>query len=235
MMTNTPQEYHFKNKNKLALDNNALCAAIGMYGKIKTLAERRRLSLDDAFDCFSVDSEYLNANLKHRAKLKMLFNNLKLAWKKELRLVITPTVRSEIFDKKIVFSQIKPNVFFHDFWVEHTSLDESQELIDELTHDLLSSHPVTYYRENGHTYTKKECPIEGNHNENHDHDARIFAESIFIGSHLFTFDSDFDNREQIYATVEEFEKKHPETQGISKFKILPEIQKFKSQDKKFER
>ena len=102
-------------------------------------------------------------------------------------------------------------------------------LIDELTRDLLSPQKVTLMK-NGFLYTKTEWAFEGNHNQNHDHDARIFAESIFAGVNLFTFDRDFENKELIYHTVKEFEKKHPETKGISNFKILPDIQQCSTQD-----
>ena len=39
-----------------------------------------------------------------------------------------------------------------------------------------------------------------------------------------------EKKELIYHTVKEFEKKHPETKGISNFKILPDIQQCNTQD-----
>lgn len=103
-------------------------------------------------------------------------------------------------------------------------------MIDELTIDLLSPQKHQKFHD-GHSYSKDEAPIEGNHNKNHDHDARIFAESVFAGVNLFTFDNDFERRELIYHVVKEFENKHPETKGISNFKIFPDVQKNKLQDK----
>ena len=217
-MKNEPQT--FKNNNKIALDNNTLCAAIGLYGKIKAMAQNQKISISDAFAAFCVEREYVKTNKKVKEKLKTLLKFLKLSWEKELRIVITPTVRSEIFDRNIVFSKIKPNIFFQDFCVEHISFDQTQQkLIDELTLDLMSPHKHMKTCD-GFSYLICEPPIEGNHNKNHDHDARIFAECLFAECDLFTFDTDFKNRDQIYEVVNIFEDKHHETQGISKYRII---------------
>lgn len=217
-MTNTHQS--FKTQTKLALDNNTLCAAIGLYEKVKALAKRHNISVADAFEEFNIEHEYVKTNQKLKAKLKALLKFLKLSWNKELRIVITPTVRSEIFDTRIVFTKIKPNMFFQDFCVEHISFEKTQQdLIDELTVDLLSPQKHQKFHD-GHSYSKDEAPIEGNHNKNHDHDARIFAECVFSQTDLFTFDSDFKKRDFIYEVVKKFEHKHPEANGISKYRII---------------
>lgn len=228
-----PQEgYVFKNDNKIALDNNALHSAFGLDARIHALAEQTNLSVEDVMKYYSIKALYGSKVSKTQLKLlDALFDNMKLAYNKELRIVITPTVLHEVYNNHIIFTPIKPNVFFQNYSVEHVIFNEHQQmLIDELTRDLLSPQKVTLMK-NGFLYTKTEWAFEGNHNQNHDHDARIFAESIFAGVNLFTFDRDFENKELIYHTVKEFEKKHPETKGISNFRILPDIQNQKSQDK----
>lgn len=227
-----PQEgYVFKNDNKIALDNNALHSAFGLDARIHALAKQTNISVEDVMKYYSIKALYGPKVSKTQLKLlDALYQNLKLSYKKELRIVITPTVLSEVHNKKIVFTPIKPNLFFQNYSVEHVAFDEhEQRLIDELTKDLLSPQKVTLMK-HGFPCQKTERPFDGNKNANHDHDARIFAESIFAGVNLFTFDRDFEKKELIYHTVKEFEKKHPETKGISNFKILPDIQQCNTQD-----
>ena len=230
-MTNEPQGFHFKTNKKLALDNNALHSAFGMDARIRDYADKAKIPVEDVMKYYSIKALYGSKVSKTQLKLlDALYQNLKLSYKKELRIVITPTVLSEVHNKKIVFTPIKPNLFFQNYSVEHVAFDEhEQRLIDELTKDLLSPQKVTLMK-HGFPYQKTERPFDGNKNANHDHDARIFAESIFAGVNLFTFDRDFEKKELIYHTVKEFEKKHPETKGISNFKILPDIQQCSTQD-----
>lgn len=230
-MTNEPQGFHFKTNKKLALDNNALHSAFGMDARIRDYADKAKIPVEDVLKYYSIKALYGPKVSKTQLKLlDALYQNLKLSYKKELRIVITPTVLSEVHNKKIVFTPIKPNLFFQNYAVEHVAFNEhEQRLIDELTKDLLSPQKVTLMK-HGFPYQKTERPFDGNKNANHDHDARIFAESIFAGVNLFTFDRDFEKKELIYHTVKEFEKKHPETKGISNFKILPDIQQCSTQD-----
>ena len=208
-MTNEPQGFHFKTNKKLALDNNALHSAFGMDARIRDYADKAKISVEDVL-------KYCNIKTLYDSKVS----------KNQLQLLA-----HEVYNNHVIFTPIKPNVFFQNYSVEHVIFNEHQQmLIDELTRDLLSPQKVTLMK-NGFLYTKTEWAFEGNHNQNHDHDARIFAESIFAGVNLFTFDRDFENKELIYHTVKEFEKKHPETKGISNFRILPDIQNQKSQDK----
>ena len=202
---------------RLAIDNNALCSVLGLVKKIDEIQEK-----------FEIDVQKININLlyphgqskKQLEKLDSLLRKLKQAYRGELRFVITPTVLSEIFDTRIKFSKNGPNEFFHNFCVEHVAFTEKEQmLIDELTKDLLTPIVKTKVHD-GHEYQKTEFPFVGNHNKNHDHDARIFSESIFAGTNIFTFDEDFKNKELIYETVQNFEKKHPETKGISSFRII---------------
>ena len=217
-MTNEPQGFHFKTNKKLALDNNALHSAFGMDARIRDYADKAKIPVEDVLKYCNIKALYDSKVSKNQLQLlAALFDNMKLAYNKELRIVITPTVLHEVYNNHIIFTPIKPNVFFQNYSVEHVAFDEhEQRLIDELTRDLLSPQKVTLMK-NGFLYTKTEWAFEGNHNQNHDHDARIFAESIFAGVNLFTFDRDF-------------EKKHPETKGISNFKILPDIQQCNTQD-----
>lgn len=230
-MTNEPQGFHFKTNKKLALDNNALHSAFGMDARIRDYADKAKIPVEDVLKYCDIKALYDSKVSKNQLQLlAALFDNMKLAYNKELRIVITPTVLHEVYNNHIIFTPIKPNVFFQNYSVEHVAFDEHQQiLIDELTRDLLSPQKVTLMK-NGFLYTKTEWAFEGNHNQNHDHDARIFAESIFAGVNLFTFDRDFEKKELIYHTVKEFEKKHPETKGISNFKILPDIQQCNTQD-----
>lgn len=206
-----------KNPVRLAIDNNALCSVLGLVKKIDEIQEK-----------FGIDVQKININMlypngqskRQLDKLDSLLRKLKQAYRGELRFVIPPTVLSEIFDTRIKFSKNGPNEFFHNFCVEHVAFTEKEQmLIDELTKDLLTPIVKTKVHD-GHEYPKTEFPFVGNHNKNHDHDARIFSESIFAGTNIFTFDEDFKNKELIYETVQNFEKKHPETKGISAYRII---------------
>lgn len=220
---------------RLAIDNNALCSVLGLVKKIDAIQKT-----------FGTDVQKISINMlyphgqskKQLQKLDLLLKKLKQSYRGELRFVITPTVLYEIFDTRISFTQNGPNQFFHNFCVEHVAFTEKeQRFINELTKDLLT--PVVKAKtHDGHQYQKTEFPFVGNNNKNHDHDARIFAESIFAGTNLFTFDEDFKNKELIYETVQKFESKHPETKGISSYKIItpcpikntPNKQKFNYKD-----
>lgn len=232
-MTIEPQKCHFKTDERIALDNNTLHAAFGLDARIREYAKKVRISVDDVMTYCNVGMLYPK-NLSHeqRKSLNKLLAIIKSSYKKELRVVITPTVRSEVYDNRLSFSPTKPNIFFQNYMVEHIAFDERQQkFIDELTSDLLAKQEIQRQHK-GHIYTRIMSAFDGNKNPNNfDHDARIFAESIFAGVNLFTFDSDFEKRELIYHTVKEFEKKHPETKGISNFKIFPDVQKNKPQDK----
>lgn len=232
-MEQQPQtQFHFKTSRRIALDNNTLCAAFGVDSRIKEYARKAGISIEDVMYYCSINTLYENVNKGQRLKLNELYKLIKQARNMEIRFVIPPTVISEIYDRHIVFTPTTPNVFFHEYWVEHCAFDENtQMLIDELTHDLISPQPIIY-KNNGREYTKIHKPIEGNHNQNHDHDARIFAESIMLGCDLFTFDGDFKNRQAIYQTVKRFEQKHPEIAGISTHVIVPNIEPQLNQKKR---
>lgn len=232
-MTIEPQKHHFKTDDRIALDNNTLHAAFGLDTRIHEYAKKVGISVDDVMTYCNVGMLYpKNLNHEQRKSLNQLLAIIKSSYKKELRVVITPTVRSEVYDNRLSFSPTKPNIFFQNYMVEHIMFDEHQQkFIDELTSDLLAKQAIQR-QHNGHIYTKTMSAFDGNNNpKNFDHDARIFAESVFAGVNLFTFDNDFERRELIYHVVKEFENKHPETKGISNFKIFPDVQKNKLQDK----
>lgn len=223
-LNNDDDEYY------LALDNNALCSAFGLDAKILEYSKSRGIDINDFLSYAHANLLYNASNEKQLKKIDALLSLLKRAYKKEIRFVITPTVLKEVFNNHISFGPVKPNLFFHKLSVQHVAFDDyQQKLIDELVVDLMAPYETTQVHD-GHSYKKTTYPFAGNHNQNHDHDARIFAESIFVGADLFTFDTDFKNRDLIYQVVKRFEQKHPETKGISKFKIIiplqPEKKKF---------
>lgn len=206
-----------KQKVRIALDNNALCIAIGLNKRAMAQSETSGIP----YNKLSASALYPDKNAKFVRGVDVLFSKLKRAQKGELRFVILPTVVGELFDERITFKESSPFHFFYDLCVQHYTFNErEQELIDELTSDLLKPRKVERFHD-GHKYTKVDCPIYGNHNKNHDHDARIVAESCFAGTNLLTFDKDLKNTELIYQVIQEFEQKHPnEAKGFSKFKII---------------
>lgn len=205
-----------KRKVLLSLDNCALCVAIGLNRKAITFSEKFGIP----YDKITINSLYPNGKATQSNRVNLLFNNLKGARNEKVRLVILPTVLSELFDGKKFKKDSAPDKFFEGFSVEHVIFTRrEQKLIDELTEDLLRPIKLNITHD-GHTYTKIECPIYGNHNKNHDHDARIVAESCFAGAHLFTFDGDLKNTDLIYLTIKNFQLKHPEeTKGFQNFRI----------------
>lgn len=214
------------NPHRLALDNNALCAILGMIEKIKNFSRVYKISFEEVINQDGIiDNLYFKHPKAYRDKMNKLFDQFKLAINKRVRFVIIPTVLNEISNNNISFSKNKPNMFFHDFCVEHVAFDKKQQqLINQLTKKLLSPQQ-----------TANECgekpPIEGNRNQdykNFDHDARIVAECVFAGADLFTFDSDFKNRNMIYQTIQDFMtnlssalKFEKQYRDFSKFKIIP--------------
>ena len=201
-----------KEQMHISIDNNVVCGITGLNYKFQKYLEKNP---DCSVDDVTLEKLYPDKrpDENHKKTLSNLLVVLKLSLKKIIRIVILPTVLDEIFDGRINLRDNKPNKFFLDNCVEHVIFTERQKmLIDELTKKLLE--PKFY---NG----KKQAPFDGNHNKNHDHDARIFAESIFRGTSLMTFDNDFKNKKLIYEVVEKFEQKYPEeAKGISQFGIL---------------
>lgn len=196
----------------ISIDNNVVCGITGLNFKFqKYLKNNPNCSIDDV----TLEKLYPDNNLtaNNKKTISNLLLVLKLSLKKDIRIVILPTVLNEIFDGRINLRDNKPNRFFLDNCIEHVIFTERQKmLIDELTKELLK--PKFY---NG----KKQVAFDGNHNKNHDHDARIFAESVFRGTHLMTFDNDFKNKGLIYEVIKEFEQKYPEEAvGISNYKIM---------------
>lgn len=112
-MTNEPQGFHFKTNKKLALDNNALHSAFGMDARIRDYADKAKISVEDVLKYCNIKTLYDSKVSKNQLQLlAALFDNMKLAYNKELRIVITPTVLHEVYNNHVIFTPIKPNVFF---------------------------------------------------------------------------------------------------------------------------